>query len=971
MKPARELHWQSEWARRSLSAVRRLPGREKFFALAAYPGSSGFLHVGHLRGLVVADALHRYHRMRGDAVFFPTGTHASGLPSVTFAQKVANRDPAVVEQLHQNGVPESEWASLADPAAAARFLGQWYLRQYRRLGFLIDERAYVTTIDDDYQAFIRWQFARLAEHGALVQAPHFASVCPVCGPVSVDPSETDLSSGGDAEWIEYTGVPFRLPDGRWLLTATLRPETVYGVTNLWVHPTEPLVVWHHGDDAFLVSRAGAERLVEQHGGHVGHEVAPEEVIGRSVRVPLGDRDVPILPSLLVDPSTGTGVVMSVPAHAPADWLAVAALSEADRARVGPARELLAPLDLGALSPSERELTAGAGVPAERAVRATGARSLADSDALDEATERLYRLEFGRGRLRPELEGGATVAVARERVAEALRRDHHAFDVQAFSIPVICRNGHAVVIRRVPDQWFIHYSDPAWKAATRAIVRQRTFHPPEYRAELEGVLDWFADRPCVRRGRWLGTPFPQDPSWIIEPIADSTFYPAYFVVRPYVASGRLPVAGLTTALFDFVFLGRGAGEPTVDAALQRELREEFLYWYPLDLNIGGKEHKRVHFPVFLYTHALLLPEALQPRGILVHWWLTASGGEKISKRHIGSKKGRGIPPLHEATERWGADALRLFHASASSLYQDSEWDPDVVDRSAARIGEVERAIRELSRPGSGAPRELEAWLESEVHELLERAHQAFSEIQPRDYCEIVYATLPARLRRYQARDGEPGPLVDRIVSAWIRLLVPFTPHLAEELGEGRFDSLVAEQPFPRPEEFTFAPAAIRAERYLERVEEDLRSVVKLAQERGEPPSAVTFFVAAPWKRLVERWTREAIDQRPAGGPPVREVMDRAKEHPEVAEFRAQVPSYVQRIAAALRSEPPEEAPTEEEKLIRTAEGYLARRFGLDRVLVVPEEEGEAHDPLRRRDRARPGRPAFYLAGHRPARTPASP
>lgn len=105
--------------------------------------------------------------------------------------------------------------------------------------------------------------------------------------------------------------------------------------------------------------------------------------------------------------------------------------------------------------------------------------------------------------------------------------------------------------------------------------------------------------------------------------------------------------------------------------------------------------------------------------------------------------------------------------------------------------------------------------------------------------------------------------------------------------------------------------------------------------------------------------------------MREVMDRAKEHPEVAEFRAQVPSYVQRIAAALRSEPPEEAPTEEEKLIRTAEGYLARRFGLDRVLVVPEEEGEAHDPLRRRDRARPGRPAFYLAGHRPARPPASP
>ncbi|MCI4354267.1 MAG: class I tRNA ligase family protein, partial [Thermoplasmata archaeon] len=296
MDVSRQKHWQAEWAGRSLGTARWRPGQEKFFALVAYPGSSGFLHLGHLRGLMYADAAHRYHRSMGHATFFPTGTHASGLPSVTFAQKVARRDPATVAQLEQNEVPRSEWSRLTDPVEAARFLGRTYLEVGRQMGLLVDERAYLTTIDDDYQRFIGWQFRQLQSHGALVQAPHFASVCPVCGPVSVDPSETDLSSGGDAEWVDYHTIPFRLEDGRILLAATLRPETVYAVTNVWVHPTEPLTVWHHADQLFLVHRNGAQRLVEQHGGHLGHEVSVADVLGRSVTVPISGQVVPVLAS---------------------------------------------------------------------------------------------------------------------------------------------------------------------------------------------------------------------------------------------------------------------------------------------------------------------------------------------------------------------------------------------------------------------------------------------------------------------------------------------------------------------------------------------------------------------------------------------------------------------------------------------------------------------------------------------------
>jgi leucyl-tRNA synthetase len=969
MDPARDAHWQEEWGRARLSEARTDGTREKFYAIVAYPGSSGFLHLGHLRGMTLADVLHRYYRMSGRSVFFPTGTHASGLPAVTFAQKVRERESRTVAALRTQGIPEGEWATLEDPVSAARFLGTTYLAVYRSFGILVDERAYVTTVDDDYQAFVRWQFRRLHARGGLRQGPHYAAVCPVCGPVSVDASETDLSQGGEAETTVYTTVPFALDDGRLLLTATLRPETIYGVTNLWVPPTGGLAVWHHGERSYLVAPAAAHRLVSQHGGHVGHVVDVAELVGRSVRVPRTGAMVPILPSPLVDPAVGTGVVMSVPAHAPADWLAVQELDADTRGRLPPA---VAVVDLPAaeqLTGSDRELVAGDGVPASRAVRATGAVGLADRAALDAATERLYRLEFVRGRMRSDLHGGRPVADARREVAELLRVDGDSFDLREFSEPVVCRNGHAVEIRLVPDQWFLRYGWGDWKARTLGALESLAVVPAEYGRELPAVLDWFDDRPCTRKGRWLGTPFPLDPSWVIEPIADSTFYPAYFVLRPFVAANRIPVAGLTDAFFDHAILGEGPGEPSVDPGVQREAREAFAYWYPLDLNIGGKEHKRVHFPVFLATHALLLPRERQPRGLLVHWWLVNAAGDKLSKKDVGSK-GVAVPPIPESLARWGADAIRLFYLEAANPEQDIEWSPRLVDDARARVEECDRLVRESLAEGGGGPPELDRWLASAMHAVVRDVRAGVEGRRLREVAELVYGRIPALVRRYHARGGSHGPALQRLADAWIRLLGPTTPHLAEELGAGRFPGLVATALFPTLEEFARDDRADATEAFLDRVEDDLRPIVRMATERSEAPEGVVFFVAAPWKVQVERWTREALAADPKSLP-VAAVLGRAAAHPELAAHRGEVAKYVSRVVPALRSERDPAATIDELGALRGAEGYLARRFSLGSVTVLPENEGAAHDPAGRRDRARPGRPAFFLYGAngpRPRRAP---
>jgi len=958
MDLARARHWQEAWERAGIATGQRDPSRGKFYALNAYPGPSGFLHVGTVRGLLYTDALHRFHRMLGEAVLFPFGIHASGLPAVTFAQRVQDRDPVVRQQLDDAKVPAEERVRLEDPEYAVRFLGASYRTVLRSIGVLFDPTTYVTTVDEDYRAFIRWQFRALERSKVIVRGTYASSVCPVCGPVAVDPSETDLLTGGDAELLRFSTVPFRLDDGRILLAATLRPETVYGVTNLWLAPNETLVVWHEGKHAFLVARPGGERLVEQHGGHLGHEVPAADLFGRTVEVPLRGAKVPILESALVDPAIGTGVVMSVPAHAPADTAALRALPEEVRARLEPPPILLKIPSHLTLTASETALMTGAGTPAERALAATGASGLSDTAALEEATERLYRLEFARGEMTVPALAGVPVRDARTQVVEKLAEVAPPFDLQEYSKPVRCRNGHLVIIRKVPDQWFLAYGDPEWKERTRELAARLVTWPPDYGRELRGIIDWFADRPCTRKGRWLGTPFPLDPEWIIEPIADSTFYMAYFIVRRFVSTGRLTTPQLTEAFFNYVFRGEGAGEPSVDRKLLEEVRDEFLYWYPLDINLGGKEHKRVHFPVFLYTHARLLPPELQPRGIYVNGWITGPSGEKVSKKEVSGKGGR-IPPLDIALETWGPDALRLFYAIAASPSQDVVWDPSLVDSAVGRLAEVERLAREALAGDSSGPPELDAWLFSAMHRAVSAVRAAYLATDLRAAAEVTYVGLPTLLRRYYARGGEPGRATARVALAWVRLLVPLTPHLAEELGEGRFPGLVSVEPFPAPDEFPRSDLADAHEAFLDRVEEDLRAVMRPAEERGERPVAeAVFFVAEPWKETVERWLRETVDR--GEQPNLRDLMTRAATDPVVAAHRAELAKYVPRVAPLLRGEPPSSGPrVDEEAALRGAEAYFARRLGFPSMRVVRESEAGELDPLGRRERARPGRPAFYL------------
>jgi leucyl-tRNA synthetase len=903
-----------------------LRSKPSFWIHFAYPGISGYLHVGHMRGFTYSDVLARYKRMTGHRVLFPAGFHASGIPAVAFAAEVKRGEKD--EYLRANGYA-GDIAELSDPRKVVDYFAHVYTHDYwKKFGFLIDDRRNCTTIDAGYSRFIQWQFRALKQKGYLIQKPHYAPFCPVAGPVAVDKSETDIKQGGSAEVLEFLALKFQLPAGTVfdepvvLPCATLRPETVFGATNVWIHPNETyelVRVWEDGavgdtdpTEVWLVSKQGRTKLEWQfeRAEALHKTVLGKDLVGEVVVTPVTGKQVPVVGGQFVQPLIATGVVMSVPGHAPFDYAAY----------------MDAGLDKMLGEPPQIVKTEGYnGLPARIANAKHKVMNQGDRGQLETATEELYADEFNKGVLTEACGSyaGKRVKVAKDQIkADALAAKQGRL-IRQFSEPVVSRAGELVDIKRVPDQDFIHYADPQWTALAKDHATGMTVLPQRYKDDLPNVLDWFGDRACVRRGAWLGTEFPFKPGWIVEPIADSTFYSWYYLVSLYVNDGRLEVEDLTDAFFDFAFNGKGKPEKPVWS----EVRKDVLYWGPVDVNLGGKEHQTVHFPVYIMNNVALMQEPrLWPRGIFVNWWVTQKAGAKISKSKGGAE------PIPGAAKKYGVDAMRLYYCHVGSPHVDIEWDPDIVFDYRRHVDRMARAAEDaLAATGKPAPGD--AWLTAAFANVLASAQKAYEAYDLRGAAtELVYS-VPELLRWYARRGGANPALLRPLVQDWAKALLPIVPHVAEEMHErAGGKGLATEAAFPRPA--AADPAGLAAEDYLKAVLDDIQMVRKLANI--EAPKGLTLFTTPNWKRELAA-KAVAMTQAAGGKFPMGQFMGEVMADPHmrtlgkfVQAYTGKLPSQVTQFTASQRALLLSGA--DEARILADAAGFLAAEVGVPVVEV---------------------------------------
>ncbi len=942
-----EKKWQREWEKSGIARAEPKKGKKKFYLIFAYPGISGFLHVGHMRGYTYSDVITRYKRMQGYNVLFPAGFHASGLPAVAYAAKVKRKDLFTIEQLKEYGLSASQIKELEDPLKVVEFYSKIYVDDFwKPFGFLIDFDRKITTIQPEYNRFIEWQFKKLKQKGLLIQKPHFAPHCPQDGPVAIDSSETDIARGGNAETMEYIVLKFRFKEFVFP-AATLRPETIYGVTNMWLNPDSILVVANYNNEQWLFTEQAAEKMKYQKEKFeiTSQKIPAKELIGKKCFNPATETGILVLPGPFVDSETGTGIVMSVPSHAPYDWMALKDLQEnpKEAERFGVSKK-----ELLEIKPVSLINAPGYGEhPAIEECEKLGIKSQQEVAKLEEATKNVYSAEFHQGRLKwmyKELEG-EKVSEAKEKLVAQYREKNWADSMHGFSEKVVCRCGRGVVIKLVPDQWFIRYSDKELTKKSIEQSKKMAIWPEEYKQQMPAVLDWFSDRACVRQGSWLGTRFPFDQKWIIEPISDSTLYPLTYLYSKFVNEKKLKAENLTEEFFDFVFLGKGKAPAVakncgVAAKLLQQIREEFLYWYPLDINLGGKEHKTVHFPVFLMNHVAVLNPEHWPKGIFVNWWIVGETG-KISK-----SKG-GAVSLHDLAKRFSVDALRLYYCNIGNPHMDVTFSEETSQKyrnSLERIAQL--AEKAVSTKKSERSEGIDAWLEEKSNRQFALADQALNELKLKEFSETVYYLFPLDLKWYFQRGGSNPKLLKKMLEQWIVRMAPITPHVAEEMWHAflKNTGLVSMAAWPKTKA-KINRAVLQAEATISQLLEDIEKIKQLA--KIEKPKRIIVFPAPNWKwRALQLVLKENPEK-----PDFKKTMASWMQNPELKAHGNEAAAFVQRVLSDIGSMR-EWVKVEEAKVLKKETGFLESRFE-----CKVEIEAESSHP--KAQKAFPTKPAILI------------
>jgi len=867
--------------------------------------------------------------MRGYNVLFPAGIQPSGLPTIAFSMKVKRNDPVIIEHLRSHGIPDNIIKKLEDPFFAIEFFRKKYMEMWLRMGFSIDVTREICSIDPEYQRFIEWQFHKLYKKGLLIRKPHYIPYCPVHGPVAVDPSETDIARGGNAEIIKFTIIKFNFNEYI-LPVATMRPETLFGVINIWINPEAEYVMLRVNDEKWIVSKEAASKVKYQKNNVELTRITfkGNELIGKFCQCPVTKRKIPILPALFVDPDVGTGIVMSVPAHDPYDYINFTKIKKEAKWRK----------IIGNMKPIVIIKTNKySGIPAEEIIKEK-------SENIEKAKQDLYRLELTRGRMLGNCGeiSGLTVVEARERIRKILIENDLGDDFLDFSEKVICRCGARVYIKRIEDQWFIRYSNNKVKEMAHKCANRMTIKPDFYAENIHDIINWYDDRACARKGKWLGTPLPFDREWIIEPISDSTIYPAMYIIAKYVNSRKIKPEQLTLELLDYVFLGIGdpkelSGKIRVNVETIINMRKEFEYWYPVDMNCGGKEHMSVHFPAYIFNHVAIFPEKYWPRGIFVNWWVIGKSG-KISKSKGGAE------PVPNLLDKFTADGIRLYYAHLASPHDDIVWDEEVAKTYKKKIIETYKTCEtliEIAKKNESQLRDIDKWILSRINKTISQVTQHMENYEIREASHIIFFEFQKDINWWLKRGGNNSYVAEYVLERWIKMMAPFTPHLAEEfwwrLGRKEY---VSTANWPKCEEELINDKVEITEDYIIRVIEDVNNIIKAI---GRKPNRIIIYTAPEWT-----WEVLECIIKSKGN------FDRALK--ELSSDLEKIPrrEIISVMRAILRQFQTESViRINEEEVLYVNKGFLEKVFNC--VISINSN----YDPLNKRKLAIPYKPAIYI------------
>ena len=271
-----EQKWYAWWENNGLFRGKPNPDKKPYSIVIPPPNVTGILTMGHVLNNTLQDILMRWHRMEGyECCWFPGTDHAGIATEARVAKELRKTENIGRDDLGRDEFIKRVWEWKAK-------YGGTIIRQLRKLGASCDWERERFTMDEGLSRAVRKVFVQLYNKGYIYRGRRMINWCPVSKTALSDEEVIYKDEAGKFYHFRYP-----LTDGSgYLVVATTRPETMFGDTAVAVNPEDPRY---------------------------------KHLIGKTVHLPLTDREIPIIGDEHADPEKGTGCVKITPAHDPNDF----------------------------------------------------------------------------------------------------------------------------------------------------------------------------------------------------------------------------------------------------------------------------------------------------------------------------------------------------------------------------------------------------------------------------------------------------------------------------------------------------------------------------------------------------------------------------------------------------------------------------------------------------------------------------
>ncbi|XP_007947303.1 leucine--tRNA ligase, cytoplasmic [Orycteropus afer afer] len=893
------------------------------------------------------------------------------------------------------GLSDEEIVKFSDAEHWLDYFPPLAIHDLKRMGLKVDwRRSFITTdVNPYYDSFVRWQFLTLRERNKIKFGKRYTIYSPKDGQPCMD---HDRQTGEGVGPQEYTLIKLKVLEpyptklsglkGKniFLVAATLRPETMFGQTNCWVRPDMKYIGFETVTGDIFICTQRAARNMSYQGFTKDNGVVPvvkelmgEEILGASLSAPLTSyKVIYVLPMLNIKEDKGTGIVTSVPSDSPDDIAALRDLKkkQALRAKYGIRDDMVLPFEPVPVI----EIPGFGNLSAVTICDELKIQSQNDREKLTEAKEKLYLKGFYDGVMLVDGFKGQKVQDVKKTIQKKMIDSGDAFIYMEPERQVMSRSSDECVVA-LCDQWYLDYGEENWKKQTSQCLNNLETFCEETRKNFEATLDWLQEHACSRT-YGLGTRLPWDEQWLIESLSDSTIYMAFYTVAHLLQGGNLRGQGesplgirpqqMTKEVWDYIFF-KEAPFPKTQIPKEKldQLKQEFEFWYPVDLRVSGKDLVPNHLSYYLYNHVAMWPEQSDkwPEAVRANGHLLLNS-EKMSKS-TGN-----FLTLTQAIDKFSADGMRLALADAGDTVEDANFVEAMADAGILRLYTWVEWVKEMlanwdslrSGPASTFNDRVFA---SEMNAGIIKTDQNYEKMMFKEALKTGFFEFQAAKDKYRelAIEGMHRELVFRFIEVQTLLLAPFCPHLCEHIWtllEKPGSIMNASWPVAGPVD----EALIRSSQYLMEVAHDLRLRLKnyMMPVKGkktdkhppQKPSHCTIYVAKnypSWQHTTLSVLRNHFEASSGKLPDNKVIASELGNLPELKKYMKKVMPFVAMIKENLEKMGPRsldlQLEFDEQSVLMENIVYLTNSLELEHIEV--KFASEAEDKVR--EECYPGKP----------------